>query len=89
MHKFRPSTRYLRSYSYVLCFFYLNEIHTDNKFNSEYSFSYHLLLQEIFPLFLVIDFTYNLPRFPVFYLFLPVPLVVVDEASRLYEACHV
>jgi hypothetical protein len=55
-------------------------------FNSEYGFSYRLLFQEIF---LVMDFTYDLQRFPAFYLFFPVPLVVVNEASCLYEACHV
>lgn len=75
MHKFDPR-------SYVLCFCYLNEIHTDKGFNSEYGFSCCLLLQEIFPS--------SLSRTSrTTYLFIPVLLVVMYEASRLYEACHV
>ena len=53
MHKFDPR-------SYVLCFFCLNEIHTDKRFNSEYGLSYRFLLQNIFPSSFVTDFTYNL-----------------------------
>jgi hypothetical protein len=73
----------LDTFTLLLLRFNGNEIHTDNKFNSEYGF-YHLLLQELW----TSRITYRV--FPLFiYLFFPVPLVVVDEASCLYEACHV
>lgn len=52
-HKFDPR-------SYVLCFSYLNEIHTDKKANLEYGLSYDFLLQDIFSFLFVTDFTYNL-----------------------------